>query len=257
MQDTKEPIKSIIVGATGGIGLAVCKLLAESGGEAFLIGRSSDKLKALSDQYGWGYAVADGSDWSQLDAVVSSAEGLLGGINAAINLAGSVLLKPIHLSSKVEWDATVAANLTSAAGLMRVAIPRLMASGGSIVLMSSAAASIGLANHEAIAACKAGIEGMVRSAAATYAAKKIRVNAVAPGLVQTPLTERIWSNVRSAEMSLSLHPLGRFGTPDDIARAILWLASPDQSWVTGQTIGVDGGLGTLKTIQSTAPSAMK
>jgi NAD(P)-dependent dehydrogenase (short-subunit alcohol dehydrogenase family) len=240
MQDTKEPIKSIIVGATGGIGLAVCKLLAESGGEAFLIGRSSDKLKALSDQYGWGYAVADGSDWSQLDAVVSSAEGLLGGINAAINLAGSVLLKPIHLSSKVEWDATVAANLTSAAGLMRVAIPRLMASGGSIVLMSSAAASIGLANHEAIAACKAGIEGMVRSAAATYAAKKIRVNAVAPGLVQTPL-----------------HPLGRFGTPDDIARAILWLASPDQSWVTGQTIGVDGGLGTLKTIQSTAPSAMK
>ena len=118
--------------------------------------------------------------------------------------------------------------------------------GGSVVLMSSAAASIGLANHEAIAACKAGVEGLVRSAAMTYAAKQIRVNAIAPGLVQTALTERIWSNPRSAEVSMAMHPLGRFGTPEDVARAVLWLASPLQSWVTGQTIGVDGGLGRLK-----------
>ena len=80
----------------------------------------------------------------------------------------------------------------------------------------------------------------------TYASKQIRVNAVAPGLVQTPLTEKIWGNPRSAEVSLSMHPIGRFGQLEDIARAILWLASPEQSWVTGQTIGVDGGLGKLK-----------
>ena len=72
------------------------------------------------------------------------------------------------------------------------------------------------------------------------------MNAVAPGLVQTPLTERIWNNPRSAEVSLGMHPLGRFGQPEDVARAILWLASPEQSWVTGQSIGVDGGLGSLK-----------
>ena len=246
MSESVKDIKTIIVGATGGIGQAVCKLLSESGGEAFLIGRSGDKLHELSQKYGWGYAVADGTDWAQLDGVVSSAEGLLGGINAAISLAGSVLLKPMHLTSRAEWDATLGANLTSAAGLLKSCAPRMFGNGGSIVLMSSAAASIGLSNHEAIAACKAGIEGLVRSAAMTYAAKHIRVNAIAPGLVQTPLTEKIWGNPRSAEMSLSMHPIGRFGQPEDIARAILWLASPDQSWVTGQTIGVDGGLGKLK-----------
>jgi len=248
MTDEELKIKAVIVGATGGIGQAVCKQLASTGGEAFLIGRSSDKLKELSDAYGWGYAVADGTDWGQLDSVVSSADGLMGGINSAINLAGSVLLKPIHLTSRNEWDATVGANLTSAAGLMKYCIPRMFSAGGSVVLMSSAAASIGLSNHEAIAACKAGIEGMVRSAAMTYAAKQIRVNAVAPGLTQTPLTEKIWSNPRSAEVSLSMRLRGRFGLPDDIARAILWLASPSQSWVTGQTIGVDGGLGKLKSV---------
>jgi NAD(P)-dependent dehydrogenase (short-subunit alcohol dehydrogenase family) len=122
----------------------------------------------------------------------------------------------------------------------------MMSSGGSIVLMSSAAARIGLPNHEAIAAAKAGIIGLVYSAAATYAARRVRVNAVAPGLVQTPLTEKITSNERSRGFSLALHPLGRLGEAADIASAIRWLLNPEQSWVTGQVLGVDGGLGTLK-----------
>lgn len=240
------PMKAILVGATGGIGQAVCKLIAEEGGQAFLVGRTPEKLESVANQYGWGYATADAADWSQLDLAVSAAEQHLGGLNVGINLAGSVLLKPMHLTNFQEWQATLNANLTSAAGLVRACVPRMTASGGSLVLMSSAAAAIGLANHEAIAACKAGVEGLVRSAAMTYASKRIRVNAVAPGLVQTPLTEKIWSNARSAEISLGMHPLGRFGNPEDIARAILWLASPLQSWVTGQSIGVDGGLGRLK-----------
>jgi len=204
MTDESNRIKAVIVGATGGIGQSVCKQLAEAGGEAFLIGRSADKLTELSNTYGWGHAVADGTDWDQLDGVVSSAEGLLGEINVAINLAGSVMLKPIHLTSREEWDATLLANLTTAAGLIKSCAPRMFSNGGSIVLISSAAASIGLSNHEAIAACKAGIEGMVRSAAMTYAAQQIRVNAVAPGLVKTPLTQRIWGNAKFAEMRSSL-----------------------------------------------------
>jgi 3-oxoacyl-[acyl-carrier protein] reductase len=106
-------------------------------------------------------------------------------------------------------------------------------------------------NHEAIAAAKSGIEGLVLSAAATYAAKKIRINAVAPGLVKTPLTERIWKNERSAEASLALHPLQRFGEPNDVAEAILFLASKENSWITGQVLGVDGGLGALKILPPT------
>lgn len=245
--EIQNRIRAVIVGASGGIGQALCESIAEAGGSAYLIGRSIEKLKPLGDRYGWGTAAADASNWIELDRAIASAEGLLGSINAGINLAGSVLLKPIHLTSQAEWEQTVQANLTTAAGLLRSCVPRMFNGGGSIVLLSSAAATIGLQNHEAIAASKAGIDGLVRSAAATYANKGIRVNSVAPGLVKTPLTERIWSNPKSAELSMALHPLARFGEPRDIASAIHWLASPTQCWVTGQTIGVDGGLGILKT----------
>ncbi|MFN7734687.1 MAG: SDR family NAD(P)-dependent oxidoreductase [Pirellula sp.] len=241
------PIKAIIFGACGGIGQSLCQRIAEESGTAFLVGRSMERLQPLSERYGWSCAVADALHWDQIDSAIAEGEQQLGGFNAAINLAGSVLLKPLHLTSRTDWDSVIGTNLTTAAGVVRSAVPKMFTSGGSIVLVSSAAASIGLSNHEAIAASKAGIEGLVRSAATTYAAKKIRVNAVAPGLVQTNLTQRVWNNPRSAEVSLALHPLGRFGQPEDIARAILWLASPDQSWITGQTLGVDGGLGTLKT----------
>jgi len=113
--------------------------------------------------------------------------------------------------------------------------------------MSSGAAAIGLPSHEAIAAVKAGIEGLVRSAAATYAGANVRVNAVAPGLTQTPLTRRVWENEKGAEASRAMHPLGRLGTAADIASAIVWLLDPAQTWITAQTIAVDGGLSTLKT----------
>jgi len=251
MVPMSETFRTVIVGAYGGIGQAVCAMVHQAGGTGFLIGRSIDRLQPLADRYGWPCSVADATDWNQLESAFISADSILGGFHSVIHLAGSVLLKPMHLTSRQEWDATIATNLTSAAGILRSAVPKMFAIGGSIVLVSSAAGSTGLANHEAIAASKGGIEGLVRSAATTYATKGIRVNAVAPGLVQTPLTERVWSNPRSAEVSLSMHPLGRFGTPDDVARAIVWLASPEQSWVTGQILGVDGGLARLKT--TTAP----
>jgi NAD(P)-dependent dehydrogenase (short-subunit alcohol dehydrogenase family) len=242
----KELIKAVVIGAAGGIGQSLCERIAARGGSAFLLGRSEEGLRDVALKYGWSYCVADATDWAQLDAAVARADEALGGLNAAVNLAGSVLLKPMHLTNRAEWDATLGTNLTSAAGLLRAAAPKMFGSGGAFVLMSSAAGSIGLANHEAIAASKAGVEGLVRSAAATYASKGIRVNSVAPGLVQTPLTERVWSNPRSAEVSLAMHPLGRFGQPEDISCAITWLIDPEQSWITGQVLGVDGGLGKLK-----------
>ena len=241
-------MRAVVVGATGGIGRAVCQQLAEAGGIGFLIGRNEPKLQEQAHRFGWNYAVADAVDWAALEVAFTQAEETLGGFDAVIHLAGSVLLKPMHLTSLSEWRATLDTNLTSAAGAIKFGAPRMFGAGGSIVLMSSAAASIGLQNHEAIAAAKGGIEGLVASAAATYAAKRIRVNAVAPGLTKTPMTQRIWDNPKNAEHSLAMHPLGRFGEPDEVARAILWFASPENAWVTGQVLAVDGGLSTIKTV---------
>jgi NAD(P)-dependent dehydrogenase (short-subunit alcohol dehydrogenase family) len=122
----------------------------------------------------------------------------------------------------------------------------MKADGGAVVLVSSAAARIGLANHEAIAAAKAGLEGLARSAAATYARQRIRFNVVAPGLVRTPLTQGLVANELAEKASLAMHPLGRLGEPDDVARAIAWLLDPAQNWITAQVLGVDGGLADVK-----------
>jgi len=103
-----------------------------------------------------------------------------------------------------------------------------------------------LANHEAIAAAKAGIEGLAVAAAASYAPKGIRVNCVAPGLTRTPLTAKLWQNEMVAKASAGMHALGRIGAPEEIASAIGWLLDAEQAWVTGQVIGVDGGLSRVR-----------
>ena len=156
------------------------------------------------------------------------------------------MLKPAHLTSTADWNATLAANLSSAFGCVRAAGRLLKADGGSVVLVSSAAARVGLANHEAIAAAKAGVIGLMLSAAATYARQKIRFNAVAPGLVRTPLTKGLVSSELAEKASVAMHPLGRLGEPEDVARAIAWLLDPAQSWITAQVIGVDGGLADVR-----------
>ena len=116
---------------------------------------------------------------------------------------------------------------------------------GSILLFSTAAVRIGLPNHEAIAAAKGGVEGLVRSAASSYASKGIRVNAVAPGLTRTPMTERNTSNEQALKKSEGMHALGRIGEPEEIVSAACWMLDPAQSWVTGQILAVDGGLSTI------------
>ena len=236
----------LVIGGGGGIGAAVARLVVASGGQVFLAGRDEAKLAAVGGELGMPYGAVEAADPDAIDACADAAAAALGGLDGIVNCAGSLLLKPAHLTTTSEWQATLAANLSSAFGCVRAAGRLLKATGGSVVLVSSAAARVGLANHEAIAAAKAGVIGLVLSAAATYAKQKIRFNAVAPGLVRTPLTKGLVASELAEKASVGMHPLGRLGEPEDVARAIHFLLDPAQGWITGQVLGVDGGLADLR-----------
>ena len=236
----------LVIGAAGGIGSALVRRLVASGGKVFLAGRDATRLETLATELGMPWGTVEATDPDAIDALADRATSELGGLDGLANCAGSILLKPAHLTSAADWNATIATNLTSAFGCVRAAGRLMKGVGGSVVLVSSAAARVGLANHEAIAAAKAGIIGLVLSAAATYAKQKVRFNAVAPGLVRTPLSKGLLSSELAEKASVGMHPLGRLGEPDEVAAAIQWFLDPAQGWITGQVLGIDGGLADLR-----------
>jgi NAD(P)-dependent dehydrogenase (short-subunit alcohol dehydrogenase family) len=236
----------LVFGASGGIGSALCRRLAGRGDHVALAGRTEAKLASLGTELSAPTYTVDATDPAAVATVVSEARTQFGKLDGIANCVGSVFLKPAHLTSPEDWQHTLATNLTSAFAVVRAAGDVLRESGGSVVLVASAAARTGLPNHEAIAAAKGGVIGLALSAAATYSRAKIRFNVVAPGLVATTATTRITESPAGSKASLGMHPLGRFGEPDEVASAIQWLLDPAQSWITGQVLGVDGGLADLK-----------
>ena len=120
---------------------------------------------------------------------------------------------------------------------------------GVAVLVSSVAARIGVSNHEAVAASKAAVESLARSAAATYSRDNIRVNAVAPGLMRSPATEWLFTTPKNARQLDAQYPLGRHGQVEDVANTIAWLVSDEASWITGQVLPVDGGFTAVRPLQ--------
>jgi len=247
MSDAPTTSAAIIFGATGGIGSALARRLSATGWRLALSARGREHLEALGNELKAHTEAADATDAKAVESAFSAACDKLGRLDGVVNCCGSLLLKPAHLTTDEEWSDTLNANLTTAFHVLRAAASRMMRSGGgSIVLMASAVARRGMINHEAIAAAKAGVVGLAQSAAATYARYHIRVNCVAPGLTRTPLTELLTKNEVSLKASAALHPLGRIGEPDEVASAIRWFLDPQQSWVTGQVLAVDGGLSSVQ-----------
>ncbi len=227
----------IVVAASSTIGQATVAMLEEAGHRVFTTARDTSKISPD--------AVLDASSFDQVERIFQQAVEKMGTVDATICCAGSLLLKPAHLTSEKDYTEVITASLTTSFAVVR-ASAKIMPTGGSVTLVSSAAAQEGLANHEAIAAAKAGVIGLTLSSAATYAPQGLRVNAVAPGLVETALTAGITKNELSRKYSLGMHALGRLGTPQDVARAITFLADPANSWITGQILAVDGGLSSVR-----------
>ena len=244
------PPVHLILGATGGIGSVLATQLHAHGARLVLAARNGARLDVLGAELGAATVLIDATQPADIERAVEMAVTTFGRLDGAANCVGSLLLKPAHLTRADEFDDVLSVNLRSAFSLVRSATRAMMSNaepaGGSIVLVASAAARIGLANHEAIAAAKGGVIGLTISAAASYAAKQVRVNCVAPGLVRTPLTARITGSAAAEQSSLNMHALGRLGEPADVANAIAFLLDPANSWITGQTLGVDGGLGTVR-----------
>ena len=167
-------------------------------------------------------------------------------LDAVVNCLGSIFLKPAHLTDVSDFDQTPDINLRSSFFIIKEVVPMMKKNGGNMLFFSSAASNIGLANHEAIAAAKGGLEGLVKSAAATYSKNNIRVNAIALGLVESNLSSNIVANPMSLEISKKMHSLGRIGSPDSVSKIAKQLIIDENSWITGSIINLDGGLATTK-----------
>jgi NAD(P)-dependent dehydrogenase (short-subunit alcohol dehydrogenase family) len=239
---------AIIGGISGGIGMAVAKRLHAEGYLIAGFARDSERLHAvkalLSD------AICMQTDATDPVAVNAAFDAILqqtgGRVDVYVHAVGSVLLKSAHMISDNEWSDTLRQNLDSAFYCLRAAIKPMQKAGqGAIVLISSVAARTGLPAHEAIAAAKAGVQGLALSAAASYASRNVRVNVIAPGLIDTPMAKPLLSSEQSRKISEAMHPLGRIGRADEIAAMIHLIVSPEGAWITGQVMSIDGGLSTL------------
>jgi NAD(P)-dependent dehydrogenase (short-subunit alcohol dehydrogenase family) len=237
----------LIGGIAGGIGSALANRLSSSNWTVGGYGRPSEKWTEFKNAHeDYHLFDADATDAESLKTAVSGFCEEAGGIDAYVHAIGSVFLKPLHLISDEEWRDVLGRNLDSAFFAAREVIqPMRRQKNGILVFFSSVAAQAGLSNHEAIAAAKGGIDGLVKSIAATYAANGVRANAIAPGLVRTAATTQLTANEQALRLSERMHPLGRIGEPDEVASLAAWLISEEASWMTGQTLSLDGGMGTV------------
>jgi len=242
--------KSVIVtGGTSGIGLVTAQLFASSGANVIITGKNREKgQKALALIKGKGnIEFFKGNVASSVDTekLMSLAEKKHGGLDILVNNAGVYLAKKIDETSEEEWDWIMNTNLKGVYIVSKYAIPLLKKSKGCIVNVASVSGLVGVRNEAAYSASKGGVIQLTKAMALDYAGDGIRVNAVCPGDIETPMMwealNRVEDKNLAVEKDKALHPLGRFGKPEEVAKLILYLASEDAAFITGSAFSIDGG----------------
>ncbi|HEX8565089.1 MAG TPA: glucose 1-dehydrogenase [Pyrinomonadaceae bacterium] len=249
MKELKEKT-AIVTGATSGIGRAVALKFAAEGARIAAVGRNRENLDALQNEIEQTGGIvktirADVTNESDAQKIVETTVEIFGQIDILINAAGIIGNGTIENTALNDWDEMMNVNLRSVFALMQKTIPFLEKTKGNIVNVSSVAGLRSFPGVLAYCVSKAGIDQLTRCASLELAPKQIRVNAVNPGVVVTELHKRSGMNEENyaafLEKSKQTHPLGRAGSPDEVADLILFLASEKAGWITGVTYSIDGG----------------
>lgn len=225
----------LIVGASSGIGRSLAEMLVQQGASVISASRNNPQINGV--QHHTLDIQEENPDLSFIPEV----------LHGVVYCPGTINLKPFHRLSIDDFQTDLDINLLGAIKVLQGAFKGLKKSGaGSVVLFSTVAAKLGMNFHSSIATSKGAIEGLGKSLAAEWSMHKIRVNILSPSLTETPLADRLLANDDKKEASNKRHPLGRFGQPEDLAHTATLLLSDQSSWITGQVIGIDGGVGALK-----------
>ncbi len=248
MTDVQSPSPTCLIsGASGGVATALATLLHARGWRLALATRGAEGAPAAEGLR----IVADVSTEQDAAHALQAATEHFGAPPAAVvNCAGAVLVAPLGRTTEAQYRDCLAANLDTAFFLAKAYAAQWQRAKpqtpGALLLFSSVAAGIGIANHPAVAAAKGAVEALTRSLAADFAAQGLRVNAVAPGLLDTPATARFVSSELGRKAMAAQYPLGRYGTAEDAAQLAAFLISSEAGWVTGQVVGLDGGFTTVR-----------
>ena len=241
-----EGRKALVTGATGGIGGAIARAIHARGATVALSGTRQAALEQLASTFGERVHVvpADLGDSQSVEALLPAAEAAMGGLDILVNNAGVTRDNLLLRMKDEEWEAVISVNLTAAFRLSRAAVKGMMRRRyGRIVNIGSVVGAIGNPGQVNYAASKAGLVGMTKALAAEVASRGITVNCVAPGFIESPMTHDLSEAQKNS--LLGTIPMARLGTADDVAAAVVYLASGEASYVTGHTLHVNGGMARL------------